>query len=320
MSNVRVNIEGEVMKGESAEKITRTEARIALLRSGYLLESRLETVLRQEEYYVEANHSYPDPNTGKSRELDLYAMCAIKAGPEDFDFVFPILLIECVNNPQPLALITKEPQDSSYYQNDVKHSGLPVKFPAKGGGSQSLADYLALNKFHHYCKGRVATQFCSFRKKRDQRRQEWMALHEDDQFDCFQKLCAATEFFIDQHFSGWVFGGPESVNIEIYYPVLVLEGELLEVRAVRSSVHLMRKQHLQFRRSQFSRGEANDYQIDVIEEPFLLKYLQLIKSEVETIAYELGRRHKEVRHAMNVILRGARHLRSAKKIRKALEF
>jgi hypothetical protein len=280
----------------------------------------LESRLQQAGYYVEANHSYPDPDTGKSRELDLYAMSAIKAGPKERDFIFPVLLIECVNNPQPLALITKEPQIAFLHHEDVRHAGLPVKFPVKGGGWRSLPDYLGLEKFHHYCKGRVATQFCSFRKKKDQQHSEWMALHEDAQFDCFRKLCAVTDYFLDDHFKSWRFGGPEFVNVEFFYPVLVVQGELLEVRPGRSSLRLARRPHLQFRRSQFSRGKAHNYQMDVITESFMPKYLQLVENEGMAIARRFRRRHKAVRDAIDRIVRGARRLRSPEKIREAFEF
>jgi len=42
-------------------KISDNEIKEALLRSGYLLESRLEEILRKNYYYVEANSAYADP-------------------------------------------------------------------------------------------------------------------------------------------------------------------------------------------------------------------------------------------------------------------
>lgn len=66
---------------EENNKITRREIRDALLRSGYLLESRVEKRLREEGAYVETNASYRDPETGKSRELDVYSLNAEKAAP-----------------------------------------------------------------------------------------------------------------------------------------------------------------------------------------------------------------------------------------------
>ncbi len=58
---------------QTPPRITRSQIKDALLRSGYLLESRLESILRDREYFVNANASYPDPILGKSRELDLHA-------------------------------------------------------------------------------------------------------------------------------------------------------------------------------------------------------------------------------------------------------
>jgi hypothetical protein len=179
---------------------------------------------------------------------------------------------------------------------------------------------VALDTFHHYCKGRVATQFCSFRREKDQQRPEWMALHEDGHFDCFEKLCAAADHFQGEHFKGWRFGGPEFVNVEFYYLVMVLEGELLEVRPTRSSIQLAPKPHLQFRRSQFANGKVKNYQIDVIQESFMPMYLRLVKNEGLAIVSLLRRRHKEVRHALEIIVRRARRLRSPDKIRKAFEY
>jgi hypothetical protein len=303
-----------------SDTITLAEAQDALLRSGYLLEARLETLIRREAYYVQANHSFPDPDTRKSRELDLYAMTTFKVGPDDADRIFPVLLIECVNNPQPLVFITKEPQTAFLFHEDIKHAGLPVKFRIKGGKWESLPWYLELNKFHHYCKGRVATQFCSFRRKKDQQNREWMALHEDAQFDCFRKLTEATDHFVDEHFKTWRFGGREFINIEFFYPVLVLEGKLFEALPTRSSVRLVHRQHIQFRRSQFTGGTVKDYQIDVIEESFMPKYLQLVHEEGKAIARRLRRHRKEVRRAIEVIVGAARRLRSPEKIRKAFEY
>ena len=54
--------------------ITLDEAREALLRSGYLLESRVEALLRRRWYYVDANSVFPDLITGTTREIDVYGL------------------------------------------------------------------------------------------------------------------------------------------------------------------------------------------------------------------------------------------------------
>lgn len=147
--------------------ITSKEATNAIKKSGYLLESRIESLLIKNAFYVEANSAYPDPITGKSRELDLYAMGAYKLSRE-YDFIFSVLLIECINNPQPMTFFTKEPLADFLNIDALKLAGLPVKLYSfdKEKYWSSLQDFLHLEKFHHYCKGRIATQFCSFSRKR----------------------------------------------------------------------------------------------------------------------------------------------------------
>jgi hypothetical protein len=229
-------------------KISLEETKEALLRSGYLLEHRLETLLRRRGYYAEANESYPDPETGKSRELDIYAINAVKAGPEEHDYIFAVLLAECVNNPQPIAFMTKQPQVGFLHYQEVRISGLPVKVPT-AKSSESLAEYLAMEKYHHYCKGRVSTQFCTFTEKKRQGNSEWMASHEDHHFDSFRKLAAAVDYHSSEHFKNWRFGGKESVNLEFYYPVLVVQGELLDVRQEKNSLRVTPINHIQYRMS-----------------------------------------------------------------------
>ena len=268
------------MPGTPADTmITLTDVRDAILRSGYLLEHRLEAILRKKGYYVEANEAYPDPITAKARELDLYAMDALRVGPAEFDFIFGVLLIECINNPQPIAFITKEPLVGFLHHQDVFVAGLPVKIPAKVGARswQSLADYLAMNKYHHYCKGRVATQYCSFTLKGKQRPAEWMATHDENHFDAFRKLGAAVDYYSRQHFESWSPKGREYVNIEFYYPVLVVQGGLLDVRQTQKSLKISEVSHVQYRLSTLAGQQQTTYQIDVVTERFFPRYLEIVE-------------------------------------------
>ena len=49
------------------EKITIEEAKKSLLKSGYLLENRLEKILTAHKFIVTSNFIYPDPFEDKSR-------------------------------------------------------------------------------------------------------------------------------------------------------------------------------------------------------------------------------------------------------------
>jgi hypothetical protein len=307
-------------KSKPAERISLDEAKDALLRSGYLLESRLETALSRKGYYVEANEAYPDPESGKTREFDLYAISAHRAGPDRYDFIFQVLLVECINNLQPVAFLSKNPQAGFLHQQEIKMAGLPVKIPERKRRDEweSLADFLDMSKYHHYCKGRIATQFCSFVRKRNS--SEWMATHEEEHFDALRKLCAVTEHAVNQNFANWTIGAKERINIEFYYPVVVLQGDLFEARTEGKSVKLLQSEHIQFRRSTITGKEQQTFQIDVVTEKHFSRYLQVIEKEMEKTARLLRRRHMKVEDAIRQIVQRGRRLRSPDKIKKLLEF
>ena len=304
----------------SQAMISRKEMRESLLRSGYLLESRLETVLRKNGYYVETNAAFPDAESGKSRELDAYAMSAVSAGREERDFVFAVLLIECINNPQPVAFITKDPQVAFLHYEEVKLAGIPVKIPIEGQRDswESLPYFLGMDKYHHYCRGRIATQYCSFAQKKNL--QEWMASHDDAHFDAFKKVCAAAEHYISAHFKSWVFNGRENINVEFYYPIVIFQGQLIDVRLGRETLALTRADHVQFRRSAFVGEQEVDYQIDVVTERFFPKFLKIVENEQTKTARLMKQRQKKVRKAISTIVRRAKRLRSPEKIRETMEF
>jgi hypothetical protein len=101
--------------------ITAPEINDALIRSGYLLEARVEKYLSDKwGAFVEANASYQDPDTGKSREIDIHAIGGSIAGPGEYDYLFPVMLVECINNPQPIAFLTKVPPVQFLYSEEIK--------------------------------------------------------------------------------------------------------------------------------------------------------------------------------------------------------
>jgi hypothetical protein len=287
--------------------ITTSEARDALLRSGYLLETRVHAQLRRRGYYVEANSVFLDRTTGISRELDIHGMRAYKAGPDRRDYLFVAPLIECVNNPEPLVLLTRIPEVPFLHHMQIQASGIPLKFPGQGAPItwKRFSDYLDTEKYHHYCRGRIATQFCSFQQKK-QKPHDWMAWHDEAHFEAFRKLCYAIDYEIDEHFIRWRFGKREYVNIILYYPIVVLQGSLIEARASTGDVRLHERPHLMFRRSEFISNKERTFQIDVVQERALGRFLSLIDREAERLAKGLGRRHHAVRGAIDAIIRGAK--------------
>ncbi len=318
------------MKREN--KITTKEMRESIFRSGYLLEQRAESVLEKRGYYVTTNTAYPDPATGKSREIDIKALTALKLS-RDYDFLYPNLICECENNEQPIVLFTKDSPVSFLNYQEVKSAGIPIQFlekstPTKRGYKIEddtryigLSDFLNFEKYHHYCKGLISTQYCTFSRKNT--RKPWVAFHSDIQHNSLTNLIFALESEIDEYYKDYVLPEKtekELININIYYPVLILQGPLYAAQMKKGNLTLKRAKHLQYKKEYFSKDKHDTYQIDVITEAFLPKYLDVIEEEMEKAKNILRRKKKIVRESLDKLVQKARKKNKSKTFREIFEF
>src|SRR5690242_9469016 len=100
--------------------------RDALLRSGYLLEMRVQALLQARGWSADTSVVYPDPITGKSRELDVRAYWFMREIAPWTGTLSPLtgqIMAECVNNPQPVVLVMGLPDKYRYY--DLRFGGHP---------------------------------------------------------------------------------------------------------------------------------------------------------------------------------------------------
>lgn len=302
---------------KEAGNISSEQVKKALLRSGYLLEARLETIIRRTSYLVETNISYSDPTTGKSRELDLFACHWYPIHEKTGEGVVAKLLIECVNNSQPLAFIIKKPLVGPPYEAlYVKRAGVPMSIDVEN--DESLPEFLRMFDYHHYFTGSIATQYCSFVKKKGTDA-EWMAHHEESHFESFQKLSDAVEHFISQYYDQWLNSPHGSVELRLYYPILVVQGDLLEVHPSKKSLRLRKVKNIRYRRSAIVNGKEAWYQIDVVSEKFFPELLQSIDKELLETASRIRNSYDAIRQAVTMKLQRLRGLENPVLIRQVLE-
>jgi hypothetical protein len=303
--------------------ISTKQMREAIQRSGYLLEQRVEAILTKKGYYTQTNPVFPDPDTGKSREFDIDAISLEQIYKKGFNFVFPILLCECVNNPQPIAFFTREPLVPFLHHEQVKASGIPVKFWQKDE-YVSLSEFTGMEKFHHYCKGVVATQYCTFQLKKD--KSSWMAFHNEEQHDLFNSLIKALDYKIAEYFDSWYLPNKvdeEGINIQIYYPLVILQGSLYSAILSNNQLILKKSRHLQFRKELFlaRTNKVEMYQIDVITEKYLPSYLKIIDAEMQMVKKVFQRQRHDVLLSIEKIVQEAKKLgKKQKSYRECLEF
>jgi len=275
-------------KEQGNDKIPTKQIRESIQRSGYLIEQRVEPIIRQSFGYVQTNPIYKDPDTGKSCELDIFALSASILYKNKYSCIFPILLCECENNSQPIVFFITESFIRYLLRSDLKVSGIPVKFwDSNHNRYTDFADFIGMEEFHHYCDTKIATQYCTFQKKKD--KSGWFALHSEEQHDTFNKLIKGTDYEIVKHFECYRLPdevSKEDVNVQIYYPLVILQGDLYSARLHNNRLILKKERHLKLHKQFFPshKNEPETYQIDVIVESYLPKYLKMIEAEVDKIS------------------------------------
>jgi hypothetical protein len=252
----------------------------ALVRSGYLLEHRLAQVLTKAKsrYLVEASPMFPDRYSGKLREIDLQARCVHLLSRHGDGMLWPIPLLECVNNPQPLGFITTPAGDSPLTIYDVKLAGIPTKVIAgdrwKGMERENygfVLDLVRKKKWHHFMTGRHATQYFSFQQKKENK--QWFASHDNEHHDIFGKLVDAIEYLTNYLYGSYTTRGQEFVNIELFYPIVVVAGRLVDVRLDSTGIVIHDAEHIMYHRASIQDGESKTTIIDVITEAFFPQFL-----------------------------------------------
>jgi len=304
-------------------KITRAEMKDALLRSGYLLELRVESKLKKWGGTTETNATYSDQETGKSREFDLYSLKSSNAALDDL--VYGCLLIECINNPQPLTILTKSSHLDLIEYEKIKIAGLPVKIPNKLEPNwwRNLPEYLRMANYHHYWKGRVGTQYCSFIQKKSGSKnnsKEWMATHDDSHYESFRKLCDVTDFYIDKHWDFIVTREKDFMNLEFFYPLVIVQGDLIEAYQTARSVKFRAVNHIQFRQSIAKNRNRKDYRIDVIKESYLPEYLKIIDAELDKTSELIHNDRVTINLAIERIVKEAKSTNLSESVRKIMDY
>ena len=146
-----------------------------------------------------------------------------------------------------------------------------------------------------------------------------MAWHEEEHHSIFNSLVEATRHEVKDYFSNWVPPDKkeeEPVNLNLFYPVLIIRDDLYECKQVKGRFILRKKDHIQFRKSAISSKESETYHIDVIVESYLPKFLDILEEEALALKRRFGRKKRLVRQAIEYIVEKA----NKEKSKEVLEF
>jgi hypothetical protein len=268
----------------------------ALNRSGYFLESRVLEVLAKVGYKNFPNQTYPDSITQKSREIDIYGEAPritenIRLNQSlHFEYQFR-LIVECINNDQPVAFFKRPDKDPHKIFGKFCFSkierGLQEKYLKTGVTPDfEFHTYTTESKNFHYNTIPKNTQYCSFSQKRGGKK-EWMASHPDALHDTFSKLLDFSEYDSSRT-QEWM---PKSVwKHEVFtkmiFPLLILQNDLIEVSEKDGKIEIENKKHIIFDFKKHSNSKSG-FLIDVITEDYLPEYLKLAERSVTELKNNL---------------------------------
>jgi hypothetical protein len=139
-------------------------------------------------------------------------------------------------------------------------------------------------------------------------------------FDSFNKLCFALNHDIDEHYSHARLHGKETINIQIYYPILVVSGAIIEITPTRKEIKLRATNHIHYVQSSITRGKVQRYHIDVATEKYLPHLLGLIDKETKKAVRLMRRRRQIIQNSTDQITASVKGLRSPETIRARMEY
>lgn len=311
------------------EEQSQTLMKEAILRSGYLLERRVATLLGKSGYKAVTNRGFIDRQNNTPCEYDVYACKKISVYRTGSHEIYPTLVCECKNWTQPIVFFAKERKTFEPLKDEVRVSGIPTKIWQRDKYI-SVQEFTDVESFHHYCKAEVpiATQCCTIEIKKD--RSSWKANYNEELYNIFIKLTKALEYEITEDFKNmaqWFVAEEtedEFTDLSFYYPVVIFPNDIYAAYITEKDDLTFKKcEHVQFNPELFSShdNEVISYHMDVISEEYLPSYLRMINGEMEAIRKTLQRRRQKVLLSINRIVRECKGLKTKPESwRRYLEF
>ncbi len=282
-------------------KPTIEEIKKALERSGYLLEQRICPIIEKFGFLTTPNEQYQDQDSGKSREIDVYALKVNSLYRNEFkDMVEISLMIECKNNSTPVVFLTQKTSISISLFGYVVLNGYPDGIYDKASKKVvSVEDYFRFKKFlHHYKEKWIARQFCQLKPKiinkgSPKQKIEWEVSHEG-LYESIESLTKATDYYSSKRKKSIVLkeDTKDLINLGIIYSILLFAGQIFECRIIGKNYRLFPRKHLTFHKTIQSKTVEGTYHIDVIQEDYLSKFLNIVNEESDEIVKLLKRKRK----------------------------
>lgn len=262
--------------------ISKEQILAALKNSGYLLEDRVNKTLSAIGWDTIPNSRYIDNQNEIEREIDIVALYRISASDEHLDYIHSSLLIECMNNKEPIV----------FFENLERSPNriAALNFTCFNDNFWSIL-LEAQDKIGFIDKLVWSSQYCSFHqvsKNKDAENNGWIAYHPNEKHDSLDSIFK----YIKYHKNEYSERKNTSDFIVGFYhrPLVILQGKLMSVeQGDELTIHT--RNHIKYQIPKAD-NDARLFSIDIITEDYLSTYLSDIKKEDEVIA-EIIKKNRE---------------------------
>lgn len=256
------------------DNITEDDIKQALVRSGYLLENRVLNFFLENNFAAESSHIFfLNKEDNSYREIDVIAKSFlnsydISGTDESVDLAIKFV-VECINNPVPLVLFENK------YDFDEPSADWATSIL---NGSENLLELCStewqycINEYESKIFQQLPSrQYCTFLKKKDRGKDEWMANHPNDFHNTLNKLSLYTRHSLKADVDRWNGIRPQRCRLNIVVPLIVLQGEMFEVKCSKD-IELNPVEYYRLK-TPYEQENNSNISIDIITEKFLQKYL-----------------------------------------------
>lgn len=268
-----------------------TEAQIlsALEESGFLFELECAAALESLGFHVESSWPFPDPDLGKSRELDLRAIRLVYSDELARIQVFVELLVECKAFEAPLVFLERpknkrelespRPSEYCFPRTQYRQQLTPSSYRELSG-----FEYFGLASEHYYYREPAkAIQFVKVVRKGSQ----WVANHDGVHDAIVLPLAKALEAR-KAELPGRAPHGSESCAIWLFFPVVLVRGRLL-VHVPGAPEPLVERGRATYVRGLNSEPLRGAYMIDFVTLQYLQSYIETEVLSFASAVSELAR-------------------------------
>jgi len=248
-------------------------------KTGYPTEITAASIMQANGWSVVHNPSFWDQEEQKSREIDIQAYRQWPTQSKNWTMGV-YLIAECKKSEKPWVFFTKDEKYEHSRLGSLIYSrikGTPL-FTSYDQESALIPDKDLLSSHHYFRFERQARTFYEPLKNQDK------AAHSAMIYSAVMSAIKATLFrWADASYEKW---------IGIYYPVIILAGDLFEARiGPGKTISLAKTNHVQLSFHYMqpdprinSKLSHRQFTIDVVREDHLAQFLKLVEDEHQVIA------------------------------------